>query len=46
MSWWTRRRGAAPARQQECRARTIAEYQKALELYEVLREKGVLPKCP
>ena len=39
------RRGAPPARQPEFRARAIAEYRKALELYEGLRDKGVLPKA-
>jgi tetratricopeptide (TPR) repeat protein len=39
------RRGATPARQQESRARAIAEYRKALELYEGLHDKGVLPKA-
>jgi tetratricopeptide (TPR) repeat protein len=39
------RRGTPAARQQECRARALAEYQKALALYEDLRDKGVLPKA-
>ena len=39
------RRGTAAARQQEYRARAIAEYQRALALYEGLRDKGVLPKA-
>jgi serine/threonine protein kinase/tetratricopeptide (TPR) repeat protein len=39
------RRGVPPARQQESRARAIAEYRKAIELYEGLRAKGVLPKA-
>jgi non-specific serine/threonine protein kinase/serine/threonine-protein kinase len=39
------RRGVTAARQQEFRARAIAEYRKAIELYEGLRAKGVLPKA-
>ncbi len=39
------RRGTPPARQQDCRARAIAEYQKGVALYEGLRDKGVLPKA-
>ena len=39
------RRGTPPARQLEYRARAIAEYLKAVALYEGLRDKGVLPKA-
>ncbi|SPE26020.1 Serine/threonine protein kinase with TPR repeats [Candidatus Sulfopaludibacter sp. SbA3] len=39
------RRGTLPARQQECRSRSMAEYQKALALFEGLRDKGVLSKA-
>ena len=38
------RRGTPAARQQEWRARALAEDRKALALYEGLRDKGVLPK--
>jgi non-specific serine/threonine protein kinase/serine/threonine-protein kinase len=39
------RRGTPAARQRDDRARAIAEYQKAVALYEGLRDKGVLPKA-
>jgi non-specific serine/threonine protein kinase/serine/threonine-protein kinase len=39
------RRGTPPPRRRECRARAIAGYQKAVALYEGLRDKGVLPKA-
>jgi len=39
------RRGAPAARRQDYRARAIAEYQKAVALYEGLRDQGVLPKA-
>ena len=39
------RRGAPPAGRREYQARAIAEYQKALAVYEGLRDKGILPKA-
>jgi eukaryotic-like serine/threonine-protein kinase len=38
------RRGTSAARQQEGRTRAIAEYRKAIEMYEDLRKRGALPK--
>jgi len=39
------RRGPQAAHQQKFRARASAGYQKALALYDGLRDRGVLPKA-